>query len=300
MPLQPSEKKAREQYAALIAAFPDAAIATDARFELAELLAQRNDFNPAIQLLNQALDREPGPELADKVRLRLAALLAAKKDAKGALTQFDLVANNPKSPLAAQAHYRAGECLLALGKPADAVKRLTLFRDQPMYQNVPGVTDRALLRLGHALARLNQWDPSVQAHQLVIQRFPNSPWAAEARYGTGWAMQNKKDYDNAVNWYTQVANAVSTELGAKAQLQIGLCRMEQKRYPEATAALLVVPFTFDYPELSAVALCEAARACIEQKQKDQAEKLLRRVIKDHARSKWADVARERLEALKKG
>lgn len=300
VPLQPSEKKAQEQYQTLIAEFPDAAIATDARFELAEMHAQRDDFNPAIQLLNQALDREPSQELTDKIRLRLAALLAAKKDAKAALTQFDLVANNPKSPLAMQARYRAGECLLALNQPAEAVKRLIVFRDQPMFQNVPGVSDRALLRLGHALARQSQWDPSIQAHQLVIQRFPNSPWAAEARYGTGWAMQNKKDYDNAVNWYTQVANGTATELGAKSQLQIGLCRMEQKRYPEAAAALLVVPFTFDYPELSAAALCEAARANVEQKQPDQAEKLLRRVLKDYPKSKWAEVARERLEALKKG
>jgi len=37
---------------------------------------------------------------------------------------------------------------------------------------------------------------------------------------------------------------------------------------------------------------------IELKQRDQAEKLLRRVIKDHPDSKWADVAKERLEKLK--
>jgi TolA-binding protein len=87
-------------------------------------------------------------------------------------------------------------------------------------------------------------------------------------------------------------------LAAKAQLQIGLCRLEQKRYPEATTALLVVPFTYDYPELSAVALCEAARTLGEQKQHDQASRLLQRVIRDHPESKWAQVAKERLEALK--
>jgi TolA-binding protein len=238
--------------------------------------------------------------LTDKIRLRLAAALAAKKDIKAALAQFDAVASNPKSPQAAQAQYRAGECLLNQGDAGEAVKRLVPFRDNPMYQNVPNVTDRALLRLGHALAQLNQWDPSLQAHQLVLQRFPNSSWVHEARYGTGWAFQNKKDFENAVNWYAQVANGTATELGAKAQLQIGLCRLEQKRYPEAAAALLVVPFTFDYPELSAAALVEAARCYTELKQKNQAEKLLQRVLKDHAKSKWADVAKERLESLKKG
>jgi TolA-binding protein len=300
VPLTPEETKARADYQAIISQIAESALAVDARFELSELAAERNDHNTAVQLLAQALDKEPGPELTDKIRLRLAAALAAKKDIKAALAQFDAVASNPKSPQAAQAQYRAGECLLNQGDAGEAVKRLAPFRDNPMYQNVPNVTDRALLRLGHALAQLNQWDPSLQAHQLVLQRFPNSSWVHEARYGTGWAFQNKKDFENAVNWYTQVANGTATELGAKAQLQMGLCRLEQKRYPEAAAALLVVPFTFDYPELSAAALVEAARCYTELKQKDQAEKLLQRVLKDHAKSKWAEVAKERLEALKKG
>jgi len=300
VPLTAEENKVRADYQAIISQIADSPLAVDARFELAELHAQRNDHNAAVQLLAQALDKEPGAELTDKIRLRLAEALAQKKDMKAALAQFDTVANNPKSPLVGQAQYRAAECLLNQGNAGDAVKRLVLFRDNPQYQNLPSVTDRALLRLGHALAQLNQWDPSLQAHQLVLQRFPNSSWVHEARYGTGWAYQNKKDYENAVNWYTQVASNTATELGAKAQLEIGLCRLEQKRYPEAAAALLVVPFTYDYPELSAAALVEAARCYTELKQKDQAEKLLHRVLKDHPKSKWAEAARERLEALKKG
>ncbi len=300
IPPQPSEVKARDHYKALIAAYADLPLATDARFELAELHAERDDFAPAIQLLAQAIDKEPNADLTDKIRLRLGAIHAAKNDVKSALEQFDAVANNPKSPLAGQAHYRAGEALMAMKDYPKATTRLALFRDQPMYHNVPGVSDRALLRLGHALALQGQWGPSRQAHEQVVGRFGQSPWVHDARYGIGWALQNEKQYDQAVNFYTQVATNVSTELGAKAQLQIGLCRLDQKRFPEASAALLVVPFTFDYPELNAVALCEAARSLAEEKKNDQAEKLLLRVIKDHAQSEWAKVAKERLEALKKG
>ena len=65
-----------------------------------------------------------------------------------------------------------------------------------------------------------------------------------------------------------MANGTATEIGAKAQLQIGLCRLEQKRYPEAATALLVVPFTYDYPEWNAVALVEAARTFGELKQNE--------------------------------
>src|SRR5262249_24830536 len=149
----------------------------------------------------------------------------------------------------------------------------------------------------HALAHLKQWDASRQAHEQVVARFGNGPWVAEARYGIGWAFQNQGQYDNAVNAYSQVTGAVATELAAKAQFPIGLCRLEQKRYPDATAALLVVPYTYDYPEWTAGALVEAARSLTEQKQREQAARLLKRVLRDHPDSAWAEVAKKRLEAL---
>jgi TolA-binding protein len=297
IPLQPAEKKARARYQALMDGFPDLPLATDARFELAEIHAARREFDAALKLLTEGLDKEPSPELTDKIRLRLGECLAAKGDADKALAQFDLVAQNPKSPLAGQAQYRAGECYLKQKDWPKAAARLAVFRDQPPFQNLPGVTDRALLRLGHALAHEGKWDQSRQALESLVARFGQSPWVYEARYGIGWAWQNQKQYDNAVHVYNQVVVATATETAAKAQLQIGLCRLEQKRYPEAATALLVVPYTYDYPEWSAAALCEAGRTFIELKQPGQAARLLERVIQDHPQSKWAAVARERLEAL---
>jgi TolA-binding protein len=299
VPIQPSEQKARAHYQAAIG-FTDVPLSIDARLELSELLVQRDDFNGAIQLLNAALDKEPAPGLTEKVRLRLGACLAGKKDPKAALVQFDAIASNAKSPLLGQAHYRAGECLLDMGDPAKAAARLAIFRDNPQFHNVPGVSDRAMLRLGYALGLLGQWDQSRQAYEQLQARFGGgNPWIHEARYGIGWALQNQKQFDPAVNAYAQVVAGTATELAARAQLQIGLCRLEQKRHAEAANAFLVVPFTYDYPELSAAALVEAARAHVEMKQNAAAEKLLQRVIKDHGQSKWAEVARERLEALKK-
>ena len=298
IPLQPAEQKTRAQYQNLIASLPDQPLAVDARFELAELLADRGEFDPAVKLLNEALDKEPSVELADKVRIRLGATLTSKKEFKPALAQFEAVANNPKSPLAGEGHYRAGDCMLQMGNPTDAIKHLVLFRDQPPFQNLPGVTDRALLRLGHAFAALKQWDQSRQAHEQVVGRFGSGPLVHDARYGAAWAWQNQKQFDNAVNVYSQVTAGTLTETAAKAQLQIGLCRLEQKRHAEAATALLVVPFTYDYPEWNAVALCEAARSFAEVKQHDQAEKLLKRVIRDHPESKWAQVAKDRLGELK--
>ncbi len=300
IPVQPAEGQARAHYQALIAAFPDVAMNADARFELAEMFSERGEHEAAIKLLREAVDKEPGPELTDKIRVRLGNALLAKGDAKGALAQLNPVAGNPKSALVAQATYRAGEAHLQANDPAEAVKRFAVFRDQGPFQNLPGLTDRALLRLGYAYGLLKQWEPSRQAYEQVVNRFGNGPWANEARYGLAWAYQNLGQYDNAVNVYAQVAANVATELGARAQMNIGLCRLAQKRYPEASTALLVVPFTYDYPHLSALSLVEAARAFAENKQGEQAVKLLERVLRDHPDTEWAEAARKRLAELKKG
>jgi TolA-binding protein len=295
---KPIPDKTRGIYQALIADFPELPLANEARFELAELLAGQKEPDRAIKLLTEALDKEPPAEHADKIRLRLGACYAAKKDAKSALAQFDAVTQNPKSPLIAQAHYRAGECLLELGDFAKAAARLAVFRDQPPFQNVPGVTDRALLRLGHAYEKMKQWDQSRQAYEQVVSRFPQSSWANEARYGIGWAWQNQKQYDQAVNVYNQVITSTAAEVAARAQLNIGLCRMEQKRYLESANAFLIVSTTYDFPELTAASLTEAARAYAALKEHAKAERLLQRVLKDHPKSHWAEVAQERLKEVR--
>jgi tetratricopeptide (TPR) repeat protein len=210
------------------------------------------------------------------------------------------VAKNPKSPLLALAHYQAGDALMRGGDAAGAAKRLALFRDQPQLRNVPGVTERAMLRLGQAFAAMKQWDQSRQAFEQAASRLGDSPAGAEARYGMAWAFQQMKNYDNAARAYEQAVGNRTTESAARAQLQAGLCRLEQKRYPDAVNALLAVTTKFKYPELSAIALVEAARASAAQKQKDQAEKLLQQVIRDHPKSKWAEVAQAQVKLLGEG
>lgn len=296
-PAPSAEEKAVQAYRTLLNEFPDLPLALEARFELAEWYTLQGRNAEAVQLLNEGLDREPAAELAAKMRLRLGVALAARGDVKGALAHFEALAQEPKNPLAAQARYRAAECFLQIRQWAEAVQRLRPFRDQPDLQQVPGISDRALLRLGQAYAHLGDWNQSRQTLETLLQRYPHSPWVHEARYGIAWAWQEQKNYDQAVAVYQQVTAATIAEIAAKAQLQIGRCRLAQKRSAEAANALLVVPFTYDYPEWNAVALLEAAQAFQELRQPAQARRLLQRLLRDHPDSPWAEAARKRLAEL---
>jgi TolA-binding protein len=296
IPLQPSEGKARAQYMALIEDkdFAGLTLAGEARVELAELLSQRQEYAPALQLLQEALTRDLHVRMADRFRVQVGLIHVARRDFKAALVQFDAVAKNSASPQAGRAQYHAGECLMARKDYAGAAERWAVFRDRRPFRNIAGWTDRALLRMGHAYEQLGDWEKSRQAYELLAERFPASPWVRPARYGIAFTWQHQKQYDKAITWYTRVAAADDTETAAKAQFQIGLCRHAQKRYGEAVAAFLLVPFGYDYPDWSAAALCEAARALAADGKTRQADRILRRVLKDYPQSQWAAVARERL------
>jgi predicted negative regulator of RcsB-dependent stress response len=228
----------------------------------------------------------------------LGSCYLAKKDSAAAAGQFALAASSAQPAVAADARYRLAEALLLKPDFSAAIEQLKPFSDQQTLRNIPDVSDRALLRLGHAYAHAGQWDASRQTMETLLARYAQSTWREDARYGIGWAWQNQSQWDNAVNAYTQVTKSTAAEVGARAQLQIGVCRLAQKRPSEAANALLVVPFTYDYPELSALALCEAARAFVELKQPEQAAHLLRKVIMEHEQGQWGEVARQRLAEIK--
>lgn len=306
VPLTRCEQRAIDAYRKLIADFADTALSVDARLELAELLAERDAHAEVVKLLKDALDQEPAdrpvpPDTTERIRLRLGGSLFAVKEFAAAAKQFDTVTGNEKSPHRTQAMYRAGESHAAAGDHAKAVERLLPFRDKGEWHNVGGVSDRAVLRLGHAQIAADQPDEAKATFEAHLARYgQGNPLAAEVRYGLGLIQQAKGQHDEAVKAFEAVIASTQTEVAAKAQLQIGQCRIAQKKYADAVSSFLLVPYTYDYPDITSAALLEAARAFELDGKPTDAEKLLNKVIKDTpAESDWHKAAKDRLGKLKK-
>ena len=93
---------------------------------------------------------------------------------------------------------------------------------------------------------------------------------AYSRKVVGWALQSQKRYDEAVNVYTELTRHSAAESAARAQLNVGVCRLEQNRPADALKALLAVPLTYDYPDCSAAAWYQAARAQLKSEKPQEA------------------------------
>lgn len=305
IPVQPGEAQAKDRYQKLIAAGPDRPLAIRARYELAEMVADRGDYDGAIELLNAALLAGPPQDLAERIRLRQAACFLGKGDGKTALAAVKPIAeiNRPNLPypqqqMIGEAKFIHAEAAIQQQDWKQAIELLKPFRDQDALRNIEGVSDRALLRLGQAFAKSEQWQESQRAFEAVVNRFPQSPWCEEARFGLGLAMQNQNRLDEAINTYSEVTRRTAAEVAARAQVHIGLTRIAQKKFPEATAALLAVPYTYDYPEWSAAACYEAARAYKEMQKPQEAATLLKRVVEQYPNTKSAPLAKAKLDELK--
>jgi outer membrane protein assembly factor BamD (BamD/ComL family) len=299
VPPQPSEAKARARYAALIESFGDTPLSLQARIELAEYFADRDEPAEAVKMLVDALDREPPPDVAERVRLLLGICQAARGNHKQAVTQFDIVGQNVKSPLSGEAKLRAGEVHMVLKEYAEAAKRLAVFRDNGQYQKLPDISDRALLRLGHALAAQKQWDASRQALELLVQRFGNSKWLQDAHFGIGFAREELNQHDQAIQSYIQATTGALSETAAMAQLRIGVCRMTLKRYQPAAEAFLSVADRFGYDAWGSAALLEAAEAYAQLKMQNEQVQVLNRLIREYADTPAAKEGKTRLAKLQK-
>jgi TolA-binding protein len=301
IPVPNAAHKAIAAYKTIIEAASDAPLAILARFELAEMYAAREGHDAAIALLVEANDLEPEQPLADRVKLRLGASLLGKGDAKAAAEQFAAVTQSKTPELFAEAHLGLAETKIAQNDFPGAIKLLAPFRDKAEFQNIPAVTDRALLRLGHACAYASQWEESRRAAETLFSRFPASPLRFEARYAYALARHQQKNIDDAINQYRDAAKAAAagqSEIAARAQVSLAALLNEKKQFAEAFAAALPVTYIYDYPDHSAAALVEASRAQLGLMKKDEAKALLERVMKEFPKSEAAKLATQRIAEIK--
>ena len=295
IPLQPAEKKVRDLYQNLVKVYGDSPIATDARFELAELLAQRKEFMPALLLLGDVLDKEPPLDLTEKVRLRLGEIYTFQGNFKGALANFETVAKNAKSAWYGQAVYGAAEINLANNQIPEAIKRLTLFVNQPNLQKQPGLTDRALLRLGHAYERAKNWDESRKARHSRHQGISEQPVGRRSTLRS-WVRSSAAQANAASCRQLCTGRWPNLHSGrGQGPIADGPVPARTEEIHGGDRGFDGGPDNLRVPGTKRHALFEAARAHTEAKEPQDAMRLYERIVRDYPGTTWAKAAAEKLK-----
>lgn len=298
IPVTPAEQKARDLYNKALDAAPDSPICNEMRLDLAKMYVDRGEADPAIQLLSAALDKNPAPEQAVRLRVRLGNAYLMKKDAAGAMREALAALENANSPTRPAAYLVKGRAQMLAKDYGAAIITLSRYRNgAEKYVQAGMVTEEGLMRLAEAYAAAGSWEESRATYEHLLGRFPQGRFVTEAKFGEGLALQKAKQFDRAVEAFQDVTRRTGSELAAKAQMQIGLCRAEQKRWDDAVNELLVVPGTYDYADVAASASLEAGRALVEMKEPEKAKDVLQRVVRDYSGTEWATAAQKRLAEI---
>lgn len=298
IPLQNGEKMARDKFKAVIEG-NDSPLVDEARLELAEMYTQRDQADAAIDLLKQAIAKDPQAELAERLKIRLASIELTKGDAKAAAATAHEVLSLPRSSYAPYARAIAVEAAYRQKDWAAVIEGATPFFEATRgIGRMAGVSDHSILRMADAQAQQGKWQDARSTLETWLTRFPSDALTYQAKFTYGWICENLKDDDSAVKAYMEVAARNGGELGAKANLQVGRLRMQQNRPADALSPLLTVAYAYDDPELSPAAMVEAARAMVKLDKQPQARRLLERAIKEYGSSTWAAAAKKELAEIK--
>ena len=288
------ENRAMECYRRLIEESPESPQAMQARLEVAQWATARGDTATALESLQSAIEapasRETtSSELMDRVRLTLGDLLLASDEAADAAAVYATVAVRGGDWALAAAD-RRGAALLAAGKPRDAIVALARVFDAE-----GRLAKNGMLRYGVALLAEARHDEAAETFARHQVKFGPSTAAA---FGLASVSQARREYAAASEGFQAIV-AAGGDLAALARFRIGQCRHALRKYDEAAAAYLSVPFTPGVSaELTHAARIEAARAFAESgNSRTAADILLRVALEAPADSVWANAAAERLVKL---
>ena len=305
----------------LVEAYPQSSMAAESHFHLAEANYEKKSYKLAIDSYLAAKKSQADEELAEQVAYKIGWSHFKLDDFESARQQFRTQIDSGRdTPLVAEARFMEAECFFkqqqydqALPLFESAVKAIEARRDQ--ISDVIQVLVR--LHAGQTAIRLKQTDRAVELLSPVLERFPKSPYLAEARFERGKARNGLGQTAAAIADFEQATRESRSVVGAQARFWLGEIQFKMKKYELAIKHYQRVMFGYggekappEIKEVQATAGYECAR-CAEVQIKGEknaarkaklladAKRWYQYVVAGHTDSRWAAEAEKRLAVLAK-
>jgi len=189
---------AATEFRTLLDRFPLSARANEARYFLGESLVQSHHFRQAAEVFGQLLDKQPEPQIARRAVFRQGEALHLAGDATAAEPVLRMYLQQySEDPSAVHALCYHGATLLALQKPADALKQFDV-----------------------ALARISTGN-----------------LAEMCQLGKAQAAEQLKRNDDAARGYQSLLTAKSINIAQQARLRLGMLQSSRGQFASAVSTL---------------------------------------------------------------
>lgn len=232
--------EARGGFAAIYDAEPGSDRGQESLFWLAESNYQLGNLDQAAELFRRYLTDVSSGQHTDAAyyalgwtHFRRGNYAAAADEFTRFLDAYRSTGQDEFVPYRTDAMLRLADSYYAMKRYSDAVHAYRRVADQ--------AGDYAYYQVAQAYYNAGNVFEAVSAFRELLEEFPESQWAEEARYNLGYAFFQNEDYDQAIEEYrTLIQTYPSDPLAAKAQYGIGDALFNAGRPEEAVEAYRVV------------------------------------------------------------
>jgi TolA-binding protein len=216
----------------LIRKFPGSTLVADANMEIANTYLAQERFREAIPFLNNIVNATGGnTSLKPQALLKAGIAYYNANDNERAIAQYrQLVNTYPNSSEADDAMDNLKTIYIEQGRPGE-------FADVARSVGRP-ISETAEDSLTYAAAEIqyegNNTNAALESFTKYLQRFPNGSKAVDAYFYRGEIYNGRKDWNNAISNYAEVAKRAPNTFAEQSILQAArLTFFELKNYPQA-------------------------------------------------------------------
>jgi TolA-binding protein len=320
------QDEAAKQFTDLVRRYPNASVAADAAYFVGQRSYTQGDWAQAAREFAVAAKKAEDKQLSEKAHYRLGWSYFKLENYPQAEQAFaDQAAKHGDGRLAIDALMMIGECRFKEGKfpaalSAYEVARQRIRENNETAENIRDPAERqvrelVLLHGGQSAAQNKQWDTAIEWYDELKERFPATNYLSQVFYETAYAYQQKKDLDQALKLYAEVADNYRNVVAARARFMMGEIFFGRREFDKAIPEFQRVMFGFGAaqapPEIKnwqAKSGFEAGRCSellMQQATSDEkrraakgfATDFFKFVVEKHPNHELAEKSRERLEAL---
>ncbi len=237
------DAKALSTFSQLVSAAPKSSLSAEAHYHIGEDLYTNKKYSDAITKYTAANSLAKTNDLKEKSSYKLGWSHYQAGQYERAIAAFDTQLKiNDKSNLAADAEFMRAESYFKSDLFKEAYDAYGRAKQKPSKNQT--MQTLMLLHGGQAAGQLKEWKTSYEWLAELRQKFPKSPYVAQATYEQGWALQNLGKLDEALQAFSQVSGSSRNELGARSRFMVGEVLFKQKAYAKAILEFRRVMFGY--------------------------------------------------------
>jgi TolA-binding protein len=211
--------------------FPSSSLVTDANMEIANTYMSDEKFNEAIPYLTNVIKGSGNASLKPQAIQKLGISYYNLKNNTEALKQYKtLLSQYPNSYEAEEALGNVKDIYIDMGKP-DEYAAFMRQAGRPISVSTEDSLTYAAAETQYLNGNVNA---AATAFSSYLQKFPDGVYAIDANFYKGEIYSNKKDWNNALAGYEQVAADAPNKFAEKAVLASArIYFFELKNYSKA-------------------------------------------------------------------